>query len=126
MRKFDTDTIRIITAFENITGTEVRDCIRNDAIFFLVNEGKVADASIISSFVILSLLSILIVIRSVSNSQISSISTLTSALCAEFTNGNMNINNTNNIALLAISPIYIQIYIIYIYYGFRCKNTNLS
>ena len=44
MREFNTDTIRIISAFENITGTEVRDCIRNDFIFFLVNEGKVAIA----------------------------------------------------------------------------------
>lgn len=44
MREFDTDTIRIISAFENITGTEVRDCIRNDSIFFLVNTGKVAIA----------------------------------------------------------------------------------
>lgn len=44
MREFDTDTLRIIAAFENITGTEVRDCIRNDYIFFLVNEGKIAMA----------------------------------------------------------------------------------
>ncbi len=44
MREFDTDTLRLITAFENITGTEVRDCIRNDSLFFLVNQGKVARA----------------------------------------------------------------------------------
>ncbi|MFQ6020485.1 MAG: NusA-like transcription termination signal-binding factor [Candidatus Aenigmatarchaeota archaeon] len=44
MRDFDTDTIRVITAFENITGTEVRDCIIYDTIYFLVNPGKVAIA----------------------------------------------------------------------------------
>ncbi len=44
MRDFDTDTLRIITAFENITGTEVRDCIKNDSLYFLVNPGKVAIA----------------------------------------------------------------------------------
>lgn len=44
MREFDTDKIRLITAFENITGTEVRDCISNDMIYFLVNPGKVAIA----------------------------------------------------------------------------------
>jgi len=42
MRKFDTDTIRLITAFENITDTEVRDCIFSDTIYFLVNTGKIA------------------------------------------------------------------------------------
>ena len=44
MRDFDTDIIRVITAFENITGTEVRDCINNDTLYFLVNPGKVAIA----------------------------------------------------------------------------------
>jgi len=44
MRDFDTDMLRIITAFENITGTEVRDCIKNDMLYFLVNPGKVAIA----------------------------------------------------------------------------------
>jgi len=42
MRKFDTDTIRIITAFENITGTEVRDCINSNTIYFVVGKGKIA------------------------------------------------------------------------------------
>ncbi len=42
MRDFDNDTIRVITAFENITGTEVRDCIRSETIYFLVNPGKIA------------------------------------------------------------------------------------
>jgi NusA-like KH domain protein len=42
MRKFDTNTIRLITAFENITGTEIRDCICSDTIYFLVSPGKMA------------------------------------------------------------------------------------
>ena len=42
MRNFDNDILRVITAFENITGTEVRDCICNDTIYFLVNPGKIA------------------------------------------------------------------------------------
>ncbi len=42
MRNFDNDTIRVITAFENITGTEVRDCICSKTIYFLVNPGKIA------------------------------------------------------------------------------------
>lgn len=42
MREFDTDTIRVIAAFENITGTAVRDCLRKDTIYFLVDEGKMA------------------------------------------------------------------------------------
>jgi NusA-like KH domain protein len=44
MRDFDIDMIRIITAFENMTGTEVRDCIKGETIYFLVNPGKVAMA----------------------------------------------------------------------------------
>jgi len=44
MRDFDTDTLRTITAFENITGSEVRDCVRNESLYFLVNPGKVAIA----------------------------------------------------------------------------------
>jgi len=44
MRDFDSDLIRIINAFENITGTEVRDCIKSNKIYFLVNPGKVAIA----------------------------------------------------------------------------------
>lgn len=42
MRNFDNDTLMVITAFENITGTEVRDCICSDTIYFLVNPGKIA------------------------------------------------------------------------------------
>ena len=44
MREFDADTIGLITSFENMTGTEVRDCLKNDSIYFLVNEGKAAMA----------------------------------------------------------------------------------
>lgn len=44
MRNFDTDIIRVINAFENITGTEVRDCICSDAVYFLINPGKMAIA----------------------------------------------------------------------------------
>ena len=42
MRNFDADIIRVINAFENITGTEVRDCVCSDTIYFLVNPGKMA------------------------------------------------------------------------------------
>ncbi len=42
MRNFDNNTLMVITAFENITGTEVRDCICSDIIYFLVNPGKIA------------------------------------------------------------------------------------
>jgi NusA-like KH domain protein len=42
MRNFDTDIIRVINAFESITGTEVRDCVCSDIIYFLVNPGKMA------------------------------------------------------------------------------------
>jgi len=44
MRNFDTDVIRVINAFENITGTEVRDCVCSNIIYFLVNPGKMAIA----------------------------------------------------------------------------------
>lgn len=44
MREFDTDAIKLIATFENITKTEVRDCITNDSIYFLVNPGKIAVA----------------------------------------------------------------------------------
>ena len=45
MREFDIDTIGVIVTFENMTGTEVRDClIGDDVIYFLVNEGKIGMA----------------------------------------------------------------------------------
>ena len=40
MREFDTETMQLIAGFENLTGTEVRDVIKNDNIYFLVNPGK--------------------------------------------------------------------------------------
>jgi NusA-like KH domain protein len=45
LRELDIDTIRAINAFESITGSEVRDCIRiaaagHRAIYFLINPGK--------------------------------------------------------------------------------------
>ena len=42
MRDFDNDTIRLIAAFENITQTEIRDCVCSDTIYFLVSPGKMA------------------------------------------------------------------------------------
>ena len=42
MREFDTETIKLMTTFENITGTEIRDCILSDTLYFLVNPGKMA------------------------------------------------------------------------------------
>jgi NusA-like KH domain protein len=42
MRDFDNNTIRLITAFENIAETEIRDCVSSDTIYFLVNPGKMA------------------------------------------------------------------------------------
>ncbi len=41
MRIFDTNTIKVISAFEKLTRSEVRDCIINEnSIYFLVNKGK--------------------------------------------------------------------------------------
>lgn len=38
----DTDTIRLITLFENVTGTSVKDCVSDEnCIYFVVDEGKV-------------------------------------------------------------------------------------
>lgn len=43
---FDTETIRLITLFENLTGVHVRDCIteENNTIYFLIEEGEVGKA----------------------------------------------------------------------------------
>jgi len=39
---FDTDTIRLITLFENLTGAPVKDCIiEENVIYFVVDEGKI-------------------------------------------------------------------------------------
>ncbi|MFQ6009677.1 MAG: NusA-like transcription termination signal-binding factor [Candidatus Aenigmatarchaeota archaeon] len=42
MREFDTDDILAIAAFENATGCDVRDCINNETLYFLVSPGKAA------------------------------------------------------------------------------------
>jgi len=43
--KFDTETIRLITFFENFTGVSVKDCLIGDnCIYFIVEEGKVGIA----------------------------------------------------------------------------------
>ncbi len=41
-REFDNFTIQAIREFESMTGTEVRDCLINEYIYFLVNPGKAA------------------------------------------------------------------------------------
>lgn len=45
--KFDTDTIRLITFFENISGAPVKDCFvdqESETIYFIIDEGKVGIA----------------------------------------------------------------------------------
>ena len=42
MRNFDNDTLNVITAFENMTGSEVRDCLCSEVVYFLLNPGKIA------------------------------------------------------------------------------------
>lgn len=44
MREIDQEAMQLIAAFEKLSHTEVRDCIRNDTIYFLVNPGKAAMA----------------------------------------------------------------------------------
>ncbi|NOZ81708.1 MAG: NusA-like transcription termination signal-binding factor [Candidatus Micrarchaeota archaeon] len=45
MRQFDTETLRIITAFENITNAEVRDCIITpERLYFLLSPGHMPKA----------------------------------------------------------------------------------
>ena len=39
---FDTETIRLLTLFENITNAPVRDCfVDNDVVYYIVEEGKI-------------------------------------------------------------------------------------
>lgn len=39
---FTTETIRLLTLFENITNVPVRDCfVNNDVIYYIVEEGKI-------------------------------------------------------------------------------------
>lgn len=40
MREFDTETLKLIAAFESVTKSEVRDCLPGEMIYFLVNSGK--------------------------------------------------------------------------------------
>jgi len=44
---FDTESIRLITLFESLTGTMVKDCIidsENKTVYFVIEEGKVGIA----------------------------------------------------------------------------------
>lgn len=42
---FDTETIRLITLFENVTGAPVKDClIEENIVYFVIDEGKVGIA----------------------------------------------------------------------------------
>ncbi len=41
---FDTETIRLVTLFENVTKATIKDCFVNDSndiVFFIVDEGKI-------------------------------------------------------------------------------------
>jgi N utilization substance protein A len=45
MQRFDTETIRLMTLFENVTGAPVKDCITdNNVVYFVIEEGKVGIA----------------------------------------------------------------------------------
>lgn len=45
MQRFDTETIRLMTLFENVTGAPVKDCITDDnVVYFVIEEGKVGVA----------------------------------------------------------------------------------
>jgi N utilization substance protein A len=47
MQRFDTETIRLMTLFENITGVPVKDCINDtdtNTVYFIVEEGKIGMA----------------------------------------------------------------------------------
>jgi N utilization substance protein A len=44
---FDTETIRLITLFENLTGTGVKDCIIDNGVntvYFIIEEGEIGKA----------------------------------------------------------------------------------
>ena len=44
-QKFDTETIRLINLFENVTGATVKDCIVNgDTVYYVIDEGKIGIA----------------------------------------------------------------------------------
>jgi len=39
---FDSESIRLLTLFENITNAPVRDCfMNNDVVYYIVEEGKI-------------------------------------------------------------------------------------
>ena len=39
---FTTETIRLLTLFENVTNVPIRDCfMNNDVIYYIVEEGKI-------------------------------------------------------------------------------------
>ncbi len=43
----DTETIRLITLFENLTGTDVKDCLidnDNSVVYFVIEEGEIGKA----------------------------------------------------------------------------------
>jgi len=45
VQKFDTETIRLINLFENVTGATVKDCVLNgDVVYYVIDEGKVGMA----------------------------------------------------------------------------------
>jgi N utilization substance protein A len=45
MQRFDTETIRLMTLFENVTGAPVKDCVTdNNTVYFIIEEGKVGIA----------------------------------------------------------------------------------
>lgn len=44
-QKFDTETIRLINLFENVTGATVKDCIVNgNTVYYVIGEGKIGIA----------------------------------------------------------------------------------
>jgi len=42
--KYDSDLIKLISLFESLTGAKLRDCIANDSIIFIVNDGEMGKA----------------------------------------------------------------------------------
>ncbi|HLC39412.1 MAG TPA: NusA-like transcription termination signal-binding factor [archaeon] len=45
MQRFDTETLRLMTLFENVTGAPVKDCVvEENTIYYVVDEGKVGMA----------------------------------------------------------------------------------
>lgn len=42
--KFDSDLMKLITLFETMTGAKVKDCIANEKIVFIIEEGEMGKA----------------------------------------------------------------------------------